>query len=85
VRSWVPPTWEQIGWRGAVGEHVSREGWPRGLAGGWAVVHRGVRAVLAVVDWLVASFSRTAVAAVLYALLAHLSFLSWLPWPGFLP
>lgn len=85
VRSWMPPTWDQIAWRGAVGEHVSREGWPRTAVKGWARVHQGVRAVLAVADWLFGSFSRFAVAAVLYALLAHLSWLSWLPWPGFLP
>jgi hypothetical protein len=85
VRSWMPPTWEQIRWRGSVGEHVSREGWPRTGAQVWARVHQGVRAVAAVMDWVFGSFSRFAVASVLYALLAHLSWLSWLPWPGFLP
>jgi hypothetical protein len=81
----MPPTWEQIWWRGAVGEHVSREGWPRTAARVWARIHQGVRAVEAVVDWLFGSFSRFTVAAVIYALLAHLSWLSWLPWPGVLP
>lgn len=85
ARTWTPPTWDQIGWHGKHGEHVSREGWPRTAAKAWARVHQGVRVVLAVADWIFGSFSRFAVAAVIYALLAHLSWLSWLPWPGFLP
>lgn len=85
IKAWMPPTWEQIKWRGEHGEHVAREGWPRSGSQAWKRVYLSVRVVQALVDWIFESGSRAAVAFVLYALLAHLSFMSWLPWPGFLP
>lgn len=82
VRSELPPTREQIAWHGSWGEHVSREGWPRSLAYGWAHgLARPVRVAVLWLDWVARSPSRSAAAAALYALLAHLPGLSWLPWP----
>jgi hypothetical protein len=86
VRTEVPPTWDQIRWHGRYGEHVAREGWPRHGAIAWSYgVALPIRAAVLYADWIARSFSRTAVAVLIYAVLAHLAFRVWLPWPGFLP
>uniref|UniRef100_UPI003F4936FB hypothetical protein n=1 Tax=Actinokineospora sp. CA-119265 TaxID=3239890 RepID=UPI003F4936FB len=82
-----PPTWEQLRWRGAHGDQVAREGWTRAAAQAWTLgVTLPVRALVIWLDWIARCPSRTAVAVVLYTLLAHLPIGAWLlPWPEFLP
>ncbi len=80
-RTSTPPSWGQLVEYGTHGRQAPRDGWPRVLSVLWSrVVALPGRALAIWLDWITRCPSRSLVALVLYALLAHLPGLGWLPW-----
>ncbi|MPY99984.1 MAG: hypothetical protein GEU97_18740 [Actinophytocola sp.] len=80
-RTTSPPSWDQLIEYGDRGRQAPKDGWPRTLSVLWSrVVALPGRALAIWLDWITRCPSRSLVALVLYALLAHLPGMGWLPW-----